>query len=126
MPPVPPRPPRSWSTSSPAKSSTRRALLTRSSLVGLVSSAVPASRLFEGIVALEQCPNLGLPESPVSTRGPNAADPARGRPPRHGLRIDSKQRGDLARCQQTISRLHGPLLSPECSPDAALPRAAVP
>ena len=92
-----------------------------------MSSAVPTSSLVDGFIALEQCSNLGLPESPVSPRGPNAADPARGRPTRHGLRIDAKQRGDLARRQQTISRLHGPLLNPWVtsrkprSPHAAAP-----
>ena len=47
----------------------------------------------------------------VAARGADAADAAGRRPARHRLRVDAEQRGHLARGEQTISRVHNPLLA---------------
>ena len=66
--------------------------------------------------ALEQCAYLRLAEAAMAARRADAADPSRGRPPRHGLRVDAEQRSHLARRQQTISSVHSPL---PCVDDAS-------
>ena len=65
----------------------------------------------QALSALEQGAYLGLPEPPVAAGCPDTADPACRRPSGHGLRVDAEQRGHLARRQQTISRVHVPLLA---------------
>ena len=55
---------------------------------------------------LKQRPNLGLEEPSVSTRCPDAVDPAGGSPTRHSLRIDAKQRGHLTRREQSLPWVH--------------------
>src|SRR5262245_14721456 len=85
----------------------------------LVAAAV-AVRLGRGptllALAFEQGPDLGLAEATVAAWRPDAADATRRGPPGHGLGIDAEQRGHLARRQETISTVHGPLLASTKSP----------
>lgn len=55
---------------------------------------------------LEQRPNLGLEEPSVSTRRPDAVNPAGGRPPRHRLRVDAEQCSHLTRREQSLPWVH--------------------
>ena len=55
---------------------------------------------------LEQRPNLGLEESSMSARCPDAVDPAGCRPPRDRLRVDAEQCGYLTRREQSLPWVH--------------------
>src|SRR5690606_28076753 len=74
--------------------------------------------------ALEQGPDLRLPEPAVPARSPDATDSPSRRPSRHGLRVDAEQRRHLTRCQQTISRVHVPLLVSEIPSWFSRPRSS--
>ena len=55
---------------------------------------------------LEQRPNLGLEEPSVSTRRPDAVDPAGRCPPRDRLRVDTEQCSHLTRREQSLPWVH--------------------
>src|SRR6266540_1948721 len=64
------------------------------------------------LVTVEQCPNFGLPESPMTPWRPDASDASRCGPSGDGLRVDAEQCGHFARRQQTIASVHdSPLAS---------------